>query len=169
MMDDLFQIQPEKLNENVFQLLGKDWMLITAGTLDAYNTMTATWGGMGVLWNRNVCYIVVRPQRHTFSFLEKNNFFSLSFFHEKYRDVLKFCGARSGKDVNKASETGITPMKTENNAVYFTEARIVIECKIIYYQDLNPNNFLDPSIADNYPQQDYHRMYIGEILSVKIK
>jgi flavin reductase (DIM6/NTAB) family NADH-FMN oxidoreductase RutF len=169
MMDDLFQIQPEKLNENVFQLLGKDWMLITAGTMDAYNTMTASWGGMGVLWNRNVCYIVIRPQRHTFSFLEKNDFFTLSFFHEKYRDVLKFCGARSGKDVNKAAETGITPMKTENNAVYFAEARIVIECKIIYYQDLNPNNFLDPSIADNYPQQDYHRMYVGEILSVKIK
>jgi len=167
-MNSLFEIQPEKLNENVFQLLGKDWMLITAGTIDAYNTMTASWGGMGVLWNRNVCYIVVRPQRHTFSFLEKNDYFTLSFFHEKYRDVLKFCGARSGRDVNKAAETGITPMETGNNAVYFGEARIVIECKIIYYQDINPNNFIDPSIAKNYPQEDYHRMYIGEIVSVKI-
>ncbi|MBN1495153.1 MAG: flavin reductase family protein [Spirochaetes bacterium] len=167
-MNSLFEIQPEKLNENVFQLLGKDWMLITAGTIDAYNTMTASWGGMGVLWNRNVCYIVVRPQRHTFTFLEKNDYFTLSFFHEKYRDVLKFCGARSGRDVNKAAETGITPMVTGNNAVYFAEARIVIECKIIYYQDINPNNFIDPSIAKNYPQQDYHRMYIGEIISVKI-
>lgn len=168
-MHELFEIQPEKLNENVFQLLGKDWMLITAGTLDAYNTMTASWGGMGVLWNKNVCYIVVRPNRYTYTFLEKNDFFTLSFFHEKYRDVLKFCGSRSGRDVNKASETGITPIRTDNNAVYFAEARIVIECRIIYYQDINPNNFIDTSIAENYPQQDYHRMYVGEILSVKIR
>lgn len=168
-MQDLYEIQPEKLNENVFQLLGKDWMLITAGTIDAYNTMTASWGGMGVLWNRNVCFIVVRPQRHTYTFLEKNDFFTLSFFHEKYRDVLKFCGARSGRDVNKVVETGITPVRTANNTVYFAEARIVIECKTIYYQDLNPDNFIDPSISDNYQQRDYHRMYIGEILSVKIK
>jgi flavin reductase (DIM6/NTAB) family NADH-FMN oxidoreductase RutF len=168
-MKDFFQIQPEKLNENVFNLLEKDWMLITAGTIDVFNTMTASWGGMGVLWNKNVCYIVVRPQRYTYTFLERNEYFTLSFFHEKYRDVLKFCGARSGRDVNKAAETGITPMKTSNGAVFFSEARLVIECKIIYFQDINPKNFIDFSIADNYPQQDYHRMYIGEILSVMIK
>jgi flavin reductase (DIM6/NTAB) family NADH-FMN oxidoreductase RutF len=168
-MNDHHEISPEKLNENVFSLLGKEWMLVTAGTLEAFNTMTASWGGMGVLWNKNVCYIVVRPQRYTYTFLEKNRFFTLSFFHEKYRDVLKYCGARSGRDVNKAKETGITALVTGHGAVYFSEARLVIECKIIYHQDLDPNNFIDPSIADNYPQMDYHRMYIGEILSVKIK
>lgn len=168
-MNGYHEIQPGKMNENVFNLLGSDWMLITAGTKEAFNTMTASWGGMGVLWNKNVCYIVVRPQRYTYTFLEKNKFFTLSFFHEKYRDVLKFCGARSGRDVNKPAETGITPLQTGNGAVYFSEARLVFECKIIYYQDIDPNNFIDPSIADNYPQQDYHRMYIGEIISVHIK
>lgn len=168
-MNDYHEIQPEKLNENVFTLLGKEWMLITAGTMDAFNTMTASWGGMGVLWNKSVCYIVVRPQRYTYTFLEKHNYFTLSFFHEKYRDVLKFCGARSGRDVNKAEKTGITPVQTGNGAVFFSEARLVLECKIIYFQDLDPNNFIDPSIIENYPNRDYHRMYIGEILSVKIK
>ncbi len=168
-MNDYFEIEPGKLNENVFSLLGNDWMLITAGTVNAFNTMTASWGGMGVLWNKNVCYIVVRPQRYTYTFLEKNKIFTLSFFHEKYRDVLKYCGAKSGRDVNKSAETGITPLKTANGAVYFSEARLVIECKIIYFQDIDPNNFIEPSIAENYPQQDYHRMYIGEILSVRIK
>ena len=168
-MKDFFEIEPERLNENVFSLLGSEWMLITAGSIESFNTMTASWGGMGVLWHRNVCYIVVRPQRHTYSYLENNAYFTLSFFHEKYRDVLKFCGARSGRDVHKASETGITPVATSRGAVFFTEARLVIECKKIYYQDIDPKNFIDSTIADNYPDQDYHRMYVGEIVSMMIK
>ncbi len=168
-MKEFFAIEPEKLNENVFELLGSDWMLITAGDMESFNTMTASWGGMGVLWHRNVCYIVVRPQRHTFTYLENNDYFTLSFFHEKYRDVLKFCGARSGRDISKTTETGITPVKTSHGAVFFSEARLVLECKKIYYQDIEPKNFIDPSIADNYPQQDYHRMYVGEIASVLIR
>ncbi len=168
-MKDFFTIEPERLDENVFTLLGSDWMLITAGDIKSYNTMTASWGGMGVLWHRNVCYIVIRPQRYTFSYLEKNDYFTLSFFHEKYRDVLKFCGARSGRDVSKAVETGITPIATAHGAVFFSEARLVIECRKIYYQDIEPNNFIDPTIIDNYPQKDYHRMYVGEIVRVMIR
>jgi flavin reductase (DIM6/NTAB) family NADH-FMN oxidoreductase RutF len=168
-MKDFFAIEPEKLNENVFDLLGNGWMLVTAGTIDSFNTMTASWGGMGVLWNKNVCYIVIRPQRHTFSFLEKSPYFTLSFFHEKYRDVLKYCGARSGRDVNKVKETGVTPLETVNEAVYFLEARLVIECKKLYFQDIDPKNFIEGKIADNYPNSDYHRMYIGEIVSMMIK
>ncbi len=168
-MKDFYTIEPERLDENVFALLGSDWMLITAGDKESYNTMTASWGGMGVLWHRNVCYIVVRPQRHTFSYLEKNEYFTLTFFHEKYRDVLKFCGARSGRDVSKAVETGITPITTAHGAVFFSEARLVIECRKIYYQDLEPKNFIDPTIAENYPQKDYHRMYVGEIVTVMIR
>lgn len=168
-MKDFFPIEPEKLNENVFDLLGNGWMLVTAGTLSAFNTMTASWGGMGVLWNKNVCYIVIRPQRHTYTFLEKSQYFTLSFFHEKYREVLKFCGAQSGRDVDKMKETGITPVQTANDSVCFSEARIVIECKKVYYQDIDPKNFIDESIGKNYPDRDYHRMYIGEIVSMMIK
>lgn len=166
---DFFAIEPEKLNENVFDLLGNGWMLVTAGTIDSFNTMTASWGGMGILWHKNVCYIVIRPQRYTYTFLEKHPYFTLSFFQEKYRDVLKYCGARSGRDVNKVNETGITPAQTTNGAVYFKEARLVIECKKIYFQDIDPKNFIDETIAENYPSRDFHRMYIGEIVSMMIK
>jgi len=112
---------------------------------------------------------VIRPQRHTYTFLEKSQYFTLSFFHEKYREVLKFCGARSGRDVDKMKETGITPVQTANGSVCFSEARIVIECKKVYYQDIDPKNFIDESIGKNYPDRDYHRMYIGEIVSMMIK
>ena len=143
-------------------------MLITAGTLGSFNTMTASWGGMGVLWNKNVCFIFVRPHRHTFSYLKSNEVFTLSFFHEKYRGVLKYCGSKSGRDVNKAVETGITPCATDTGAVYFSEARLVLECKKLYWQDIEPENFIDPSIAGNYPDKDYHRMFIAEIFAMMI-
>lgn len=168
-MKEFISIKPEHLNENTFSLLGADWMLITSGKTESFNTMTASWGGMGVLWNKNVCFIFVRPQRHTFSFLENNETFTLCFFHEKYREVLKFCGSKSGRDVNKAEETGITPCVTDTGAVYFRESRLVIECKKIYWQDIDPKNFLESSIARNYPDKDYHRLYIGEILDMMIK
>jgi flavin reductase (DIM6/NTAB) family NADH-FMN oxidoreductase RutF len=167
-MGNFSTVPPEKLNENVFTLLGSEWMLITAGTIESYNMMTASWGGMGVLWNKNVCYIVMRPQRHTRTFMEKHDIFTLSFFHEKYRNVLKFCGSHSGRDVDKTAETGIAPVASAHGGVYFAEARLIMECRKIYYQDLDPSHFLDSSIAEQYTQHDYHRMYIGEIVTVMI-
>jgi flavin reductase (DIM6/NTAB) family NADH-FMN oxidoreductase RutF len=157
-------VSPEKITDNVFKLIGADWMLLTAGSLKAYNTMTASWGGLGVLWGKQVAWCVVRPQRHTFGFMENNPFFTMSFFDEKYRKALEFCGANSGKNVDKAKATGLTPLESDLTAVYFDEARLVLECRKLYFQDLDPHHFLDPGINDNYPLKDYHRMYIGEIV-----
>ncbi len=169
-MENAFKaISAHKLTGNVFRLIGKDWMLITAGNMDSYNTMTASWGGMGVLWGKDVCFCVIRPHRHTFNFMEKADGFTLCFFNEEYRDALNLCGSKSGRDIDKAAVAGITPMPviegTNTGGVYFNEARLVIVCRKIYYQDLDPANFLDPGIAKNYPGKDYHRMYIGEVLS----
>jgi flavin reductase (DIM6/NTAB) family NADH-FMN oxidoreductase RutF len=166
---ETFRVEPENLNENVFRLIGKDWMLVTAGDINKFNTMTAAWGGMGVLWHKNVCYIFIRPQRYTFEFIEKFETFTLSFFEEKYRDVLKFCGSKSGRDTNKVEKTGITPKETPNGSIYFDEAKIILDCKKLYFQDIDPSNFSDKSIDKLYPQEDYHRMYIGEILGCYIK
>ncbi|MBN2893607.1 MAG: flavin reductase [Bacteroidales bacterium] len=154
-------IQLDDLQENAVDLIANQWMLITAGTADNHNTMTASWGGIGHLWNKDVAYIFIRPQRHTYDFVEKNDFFSLCFFEEKYRNVLKLCGSKSGRDIDKMN-LEITPVVDEQN-IYYKEARVVMLCKKIYYQDLDPKNFLDASIQKNYPQNDYHRMYIGEI------
>lgn len=153
------------LKESTFKLIGSDWMLITAGSIESFNTMTASWGGLGVLWDKNVCYCFIRPQRYTYEFMEKADFFTLSFFEEKYRDMLDFCGSHSGRDTDKVKETGITPVDGKLSTVYFSEARLVFTCRKIYFQDLVPDHFLDQSIQKNYPKKDYHRMYIGEIVS----
>jgi len=154
-----------RIDENVFKLIGSDWMLITAGTKDSFNTMTASWGGMGVLWNKPVTYIFVRPQRYTYEFLEKNKSYSLSFFDEKYRKALTICGSKSGRDIDKVKEAGLTSVVSDNGIVHFSEAKLVVECSKLYYQDIDPSHFLDKSINELY-DNDYHRMYIGEITGI---
>ncbi|MBI5049112.1 MAG: flavin reductase [Deltaproteobacteria bacterium] len=164
-METVFkEITPENINDNVFGLIGTDWMLITAGTQDNFNTMTANWGGLGYLWNKNVCFCFIRPPRYTYDFMEKTDIFTLSFFEEKYRDILKFCGAKSGRDVNKINETGLVPVHSDSGAINFKQARLTLECKKVYFHDITPNNFLDSAIPAFYPKKDYHRMYIGEIM-----
>lgn len=163
------EIQPNTINANVFKLIASDWMLVTAGTRESFNTMTANWGGLGYLWNKNVCFCFIRPPRYTYDFVEKTSIFTLTFFEEKYRDILKFCGAKSGRDVDKIKETGLVPVYSDSGAIYFEQARLVLECKKIYFQDITPNNFLDSVIPSFYPKKDYHRMYIGEIIRCRAR
>jgi flavin reductase (DIM6/NTAB) family NADH-FMN oxidoreductase RutF len=163
-METGFQtLDPEAVQDNVFKLIGKDWMLITAGIRESFNTMTASWGGMGVLWDKKVCFAFVRPTRYTFEFLEKSGFYTFSFLEEQYRDILMYCGTKSGRDVNKVIETNLTPI-FGNGTVFFAEARLVIECRKIYVQDITPGNFLDQTMNEYYPKKDYHRIYVGEII-----
>jgi len=157
------EIKPELLADNPFKLIGKDWMLITAGTPASFNTMTASWGGLGVLWEKKVAFCFIRPTRHTYGFLEKAGEFTLSFFEERHRKALTFCGSHSGRDTDKIKGAGLTPVK-EGNAVYFDEARLVLVCRKLYFQDIGPERFLDPGISEMYPLKDYHRMYVGEIV-----
>jgi flavin reductase (DIM6/NTAB) family NADH-FMN oxidoreductase RutF len=156
-------IDPYDINESVFRLLDKDWMLITAGVTGHFNTMTASWGGFGILWNQPVAFIFVRPPRYTYQFLEQYEWFTLNFFGSGFRDVLNYCGSKSGKDVDKVAKTGLMPLETERGNIYFDKARLVFECRKLYYQDLDPVRFLDPKIGSNYPRKDYHRMYFGKI------
>lgn len=166
-MRTFLPLEPKSLTDNVFSLIGQDWMLITAGGPDHFNMMTASWGGLGVLWHKNVCFVFVRPSRYTYEFMEKNETFSLNFFSQEYRSVLNLCGQKSGRDIDKTKETGLTPFALEHGATGFEQSRLIIECKKLYYQDLNPDHFLDPNIIKNYLNGDFHRMYVGEILSIK--
>ncbi len=163
-MSNIFkEIKPELITDNPFKLIGSDWMLITAGSKESFNTMTGAWGGFGIMWAKNVAWCVIRPNRHTYTFIEESPFYTLSFLEEQYRDILTYCGTKSGRDVNKVTETGLTPVFGENG-IYFAEARLVLECKKIYFQDILANNFLSSEIEEYYPQKDYHRMYLGEIV-----
>jgi flavin reductase (DIM6/NTAB) family NADH-FMN oxidoreductase RutF len=164
------KISPYDLDENVFKLLDKEWMLVTAGKGSDVNTMTASWGHLGIMWNLPVAICYIRPQRHTFGFANRYDEYTLSFFGAKHRDILKFCGSKSGRDHDKIAETGLVTQETEAGNVYFEQARLVLECKKIYQDDMRPENFVRPEIAEkNYPNNDFHRFYFGEIIQVLVK
>ena len=166
MIDGFKEISPLDIGDNTFGLIADDWMLLTAGPGDTFNTMTASWGALGELWNRKVAFAFVRPQRHTFGFIHRAKRFTMSFFPEEYRSALEFCGSRSGRDVDKAAATGLTPVFPTPDTTAFGEARLIFVCRKIYTHDLDPDHFIDTSISECYPDADYHRMFIGEIESV---
>lgn len=148
---------------NPFRLIGNDWMLITAGSSNDFNTMTASWGGLGVLWNKKVAFCFVRPQRYTFEFLEKNEGFTLSFFEDKYKAALGICGKLSGRNCNKIKEASLTPCQGSGGDIYFKEAKMVLACKKIYAQFVSPECLLEKELEKNYEMKDYHKMFVGEI------
>jgi len=160
----LRKIEVEDLSDNCFKMIGTDWMLITAGTPENWNTMTASWGGFGVLWSKNVNFCFIRDTRYTFEFMNSHDLYTLTFFEEKYRKALDYCGSHSGRDVDKAAETGLDPLAIDGS-VSFEQARLVMVCKKLYFQDFDPANFVDPQIHNNYVNKDYHRMYVGEIVA----
>lgn len=163
------KIDIKALQGNAVSLFDDKWCLITAGTTESYNTMTASWGALGELWNKDVCFIFIRPQRYTKEFVEREEYFTLSFFGEEYKKALTFCGRYSGRDYDKAKETGLTPMPVDGS-MSFEESETVIVCKKIAQQDIDPEGFIDKDIdSKNYPTKDYHTMYIGEIIACYTK
>ena len=109
---------------------------------------------------------VIRPGRHTFAFMEEHPMFTLSFFEERYRPALKVCGRKSGREINKMKDAGLTPVQGKYGGIYFEEARMVYECRKLYWHDLDPTHFVDPTLDIFYPRKDYHRLYVGEIKCV---
>lgn len=160
---------PDKLTVNPFTLINKDWMLVTAGTRDKHNTMTASWGSVGELWGKYVTTIHIRPQRYTLELIEENDCYSLCFFDEAYRPALNFCGTKSGRDFDKDKETGLTPCFDEA-APYYEQAKLVFICRKLYRQDMTADSFLDKSNLQRwYPEMDLHRTFIGEIVKVLVR
>lgn len=149
-------------NGNIITALKNDWALLTAGNEKNYNTMTVSWGAMGELWSEPCIFCFVRPQRYTYEFMETNDFFTLSFFGGKEKDTLNFCGSKSGREFDKAKETGLTPL-TVDQSVSFENAETIFLCRKLAFYDIDPKGFVDKSIEKNYPNNDYHRMYIGKI------
>lgn len=157
------QIEINEFSENPFKLIGSDWMLITAKKGDKTNMMTASWGGVGILWNKPVATIYVRPQRYTKEFIDNEEYFSLCVLPEEYRQILNYCGTKSGRDEDKIAETKLTIDESEKVPI-FKESRLVLICKKLYAQDLTEQSFIDKSLVEkNYQAKDFHTMYIAEI------
>ncbi|MGX9757161.1 flavin reductase [Clostridioides difficile] len=163
------EVKIEELQFNPFTKIGKEWLLITAGNSDKFNTMTASWGGVGVYWSKNVVITYIRPQRYTKEFVDNNDTFTIAFFDEKYREALNICGTISGRDTNKVEKAELTPYFVDDT-VAFEEANMIMVCKKLYHDTMPPENF-DAKENDEkwYPNKDYHTMYISEVVKVLIK
>lgn len=169
MITMLKETDVSKLEFNPFERIGKDWCLITAGERDSFNTMTASWGGVGVLWNKNVATCYIRPQRYTKEFVDKCDLFTLSFFPNGYRSQLTLCGRVSGRDHDKVKETGLTPAFLDGS-VSFEEANLVLVCRKLFAQEMSPDSFIDKdTLRNNYPAMDLHTIYVGEIIKAYTK
>lgn len=160
------EIKPEELNENPFKLIGKDWLLITAEKEGKVNTMTASWGGLGVIWGKNVATVYIRNSRYTKGFVDDGDTFSLCVMPESYRKELSYCGKISGRDEDKIAKCGFT-VEHADKTPYFKEARLVLKCRKLFAQELKEESFVDKSIVTQfYGDKDWHVMYIAEIESI---
>ena len=158
------EIKPEELQKNPFQMIGKEWLLVTAEKDGKANTMTASWGGVGVMWGRNVAFIVIRPQRYTKEFVDAGDYFTITFF-DGYKKELGVLGSKSGRDGDKITEVNFDKEEVENQPT-FKQGKMVFICKKIYSDWIKPEHFIDDSLDERwYPQKDYHEMYVGEIVA----
>lgn len=163
------EISTKDLSLNPFIKIGKEWMLITAGNEQNLNTMTASWGGVGVMWNKDVAFTFIRPSRYTYEFIQREEFFSLCFFDEKYRDALTLCGRKSGRDSDKIKEAGLTP-KFIDGVPCFEEASLVLICRKMYAQEMSKDCAYTEDVIKHYgTDEPYHTMYVGEIVKVLTK
>ena len=162
------EINVRDIKESPVELIADGWGLVTAGNEEKFNTMTVSWGALGEIWGKDAAFIFVRPQRYTYEFLEKEDIFTLSFYGAEYKDALRLCGSKSGRDIDKAAACGLTPVFTDGG-VTFEQPKYTVVCRKMASQFIDPAGFEDAAIESNYAKKDYHKIYIGEILKVYCK
>lgn len=163
------EINVKELEGNIFKMLDDDWMLVTASDGEKVNTMTASWGGTGILWNKPVAFVFIRPQRYTYEFTEKNEKMTLTFFGGEKRKALQYCGTKSGRNCDKIKEAGLIAQDMGEGLYTFEDAEVTLICRKIYTDMIKPENMIDDSIMKSYPKNDFHKVYICEIEKVFVK
>ena len=161
-------VDPKTLDFNVFSAIGDQWMLITAGTKDKCNTMTASWGGLGILWGAPMALAYIRPQRYTRQFVDDKESFTLSFFSQDYRKQLSLCGSKSGRDIDKVKECGFTVAQAQGGAPYFEQADLVFVCRKRMVVPMDPAA-MPQDVKEKWYENDYHIMYWGEIVETLVR
>ena len=159
----------EGLRVKPHALWASQWLLLSSGDFAAgkFNSMAVGWGSLGTMWGKPFAQVVIRPGRYTYQFMEKYDTFTLCAFPERLRGALQLLGTKSGRDGDKIAESGLTPTAaTCVAAPVFAEAELAIECRKMYWHDIDPGHFLTPRIAEMYPLRDYHRTYFGEIVAI---
>ena len=160
------EIKTREIDENVFKMIADEWMLICAGDENRHNMMTASWGFLGEMWGKECSTVAIRPSRYTFDLVENSDTYALCFMGDM-RDVYNLCGKESGRDTDKVKATELTPV-FEDGTMYFEEARLVLICKKMYADDLKPECFTDKAAAQKWYNNDFHRMFTGEITKVLV-
>ncbi len=159
------RIDPAELKLRPFHLLDEEWALLVAGR-ERPNPMTVSWGGLGTLWNRPVATVYVRPTRHTYGLLEAHPEFTLCFLPPTMKAALDLCGSRSGRDTDKWAAADLRPESSAAVEVpRVAGSSLVLEGRVLATFDVDPARFLDPGLEKLYPQRDYHRAYIGEVVA----
>lgn len=153
---------------NVFDSIGREWMLVTAEKDGIVNTMTASWGGFGVLWGKSVAFVFIRPQRYTYGFTESTREITLSFFGGEYKKELSYLGTHSGKNENKIEKAGLNLCRIDGKPA-FSEATVVVTCRKLYSDMIKEECFTDIAMLSHYAEKDFHRVYVFEIESVYTK
>lgn len=162
------KVAADKIPGNYIKLLS-DWTLITSGTPDQVNVMTASWGGLGTFWEKPVAFCFLNPTRYSVQMMDKGEYYTISFYTEAYKEALKYCGSVSGRTTDKVKGSGLTPIKTPSGATAFSEAWMILECKKIVSQQLSSESIVDKNLPTDWTKDGFHKMYIGEILNVWIK
>ncbi len=154
-----------QLNTEIFSQFDKKWGLLTAGKPGDFNTMTVSWGGLGTIWNKPVATVYVRTSRYTHEFMDKEDYFTVSFYPDEYKKTLGVLGSKSGRDMDKMNESGLTAVEA-GESMSFKEAEMTLVCKKLFMQRLDPKN-MAPEIADTFYAGDAeHDMYIGEVVAI---
>lgn len=165
-------IDIKTLNDNFIEAIGKEWMLVTSGTKDSFNTMTASWGCIGWLWNKPVAVVFIRPERYTHEFIEKNAEFTLSFLGKDNKAIHAVCGSKSGRDTDKVAETGLRPVTTEQGNVTFEQSRLTLECRKLYTDMMREEAFIDKQPLERFYGANgggLHQVYVAEITGAFVK
>ena len=154
-----------KLLFDAYDEFSSQWALVTAGSMADHNSMTVSWGGIGSLWGKPVATVYIRPNRHTYGYFEKNDYFTVSFYPEDCKKALGVMGSKSGRDCDKDRESGLNPVPCGETVTY-KEARRTLLCRKLFAQDMSPENFTPEVIRKFYGSEPAHKMYIGEIIEI---
>ncbi len=169
---DFVTVAPEDFNKNIFNLVGKDWTVITAGIEP--NSMVASWGGVGIMFNKPVTWNFLRANRYTLEKIRETGTYTMCYFPQQYKgDIMQF-GTKSGRNTDKMAQTKLTPMLTPDGYPAYAEAMIIIECKLIAASTVSKDEFYTEE-AKTFLQEgfdeakDWHKLVYGEITNIYIK
>ena len=162
----LDHVELSALTPEILRVFGQQNPLLTAGDRSGLNTMTIGWCQLGRLWSVPVCTVFVRPERYTYQFMESRDYFTVSVLPPELKKITAFCGSRSGRDVDKVKECGLTVRCGAGDAPFFDEAEWVLVCRKLYAQDMDPAAMLDGEIILPYygEKGGWHRMYVGQVV-----